>query len=157
MPNININSTGHILEWGSITTGVAFNVPGVDLTAVVDADNTAQVGAGSPEGVATARHANDLYKNSTDGHVWYHASGTGNTGWVDATAAAPPAGPTLLSAVGVDMTDLVAGSILVWDATNKRLHLAPATAIADATDATSVITQLNALLALLRTKGVIAP
>lgn len=154
---INITSAGNIIEWGDITSGVAFNVA-VDLTAIVDADNTAQVGSGSPEGAVDPRHAKDLYLRTSNGHVYYHAAASGNTGWVDATGASAPAGPTILSSLGINTASLVDGSLLEWDATNSRLRLrTPGAAIINATDATTVIAQLNALLAELRTMGVIAP
>lgn len=161
MPNVRISSGGHVSEYGAISDGVAYNVTSPDIYTVVQAIQVdgalAQTGSGSPEGVVTPRHANDLYYDTTAKHLYVHAAATGNTGWVDATAAAAPSGPTVLSSVGVDTASLVDGQILVWDATNKRFHSAPATAIANATDATSVIAQLNALLALLRTKNLIAP
>ena len=45
----------------------------------------------------------------------------------------------------------------LWDTSGNQVVSARQAAVADATDAASVITQLNSLLAKLRTHGLIAP
>jgi hypothetical protein len=141
-----INNAGKIIEYGDIANGVAYNVTSPKIDTVVAAlqvdGGKAQVGAGSPEGATSTRHANDLYLRTSNNHLFVHAAASGNTGWVDATAAAAPSGPTTIADIDVDSVGLADGELAVWDATNKRFKAATPVAL---TDLASVIALLQAL------------
>lgn len=88
MPKVRISSTGRIIEYGDIEGGVEYNLTTPKLFDVVQANTQgAQVGTDNPEGAVSARHANDLYYETDAKHLWVHTAPTGNTGWVNATAA----------------------------------------------------------------------
>ena len=125
---INIHSSGRIIESGDIQNGAAYNLTSPSAEALIsDPVNATANGASfltgtaSPEGSVTAPPNRGYYDTSAK-HIWVKQTGTGNTGWVDATAATPSTPPirNTLEVFGTPGE----GKVPTWNATNNRLEWA---------------------------------